>query len=95
VELLGEEELRGWKSENLATARRDFSVLVPLEMDEETLRGVVENLDDRIISCSTLDTYTGKQIPDGKKSITLRVEAVDLDLAKVEELLKGLGGAIR
>lgn len=95
VELLGEEELRGWKSENLAIARRDFSVLVSLEVDEETLRGVVENLDDRIISCSILDSYTGKQIPEGKKSITLRVEAVDWDFDKVEGLLKGLGGAIR
>jgi prephenate dehydrogenase len=95
VELLGEEELRNWKMENLAVERRDFSVVVSGNVEEETLRKVVANLDDSIISCSILDTYTGKQIPKGMKSVTLRVKAVDFDFAKVEDLLRGLGGVIR
>lgn len=95
VELLSEEELRAWKAKNLAVARRDFSVLLPTDVDGETLRGVVSGFDDKILSCSVMDTYVGKQIPKGKKSITIRVEAVDLDFAKIEGLLKGLGGVIR
>ncbi|MEE9594159.1 MAG: prephenate dehydrogenase [Candidatus Hydrothermarchaeales archaeon] len=95
VELLSWQELRRWKSENLSMDKRDFSVLFPGEVDEETVRVVVKNMDHKIVSCSVLDTYAGKQIPEGKKSITIRVEAVDFDLAKVEDLLKGLGGVIR
>ncbi|MEE8167722.1 MAG: prephenate dehydrogenase [Candidatus Hydrothermarchaeales archaeon] len=95
VELLDEDSMRKWKSENLPVMRRDFSVLIPEGMDGETLRKVVESSDEGITSCSIVDTYKGKQIPKGKKSVTLRVEAIEFDFDEVTKLLSSLGGQLR
>lgn len=98
VELLGDEFLKKWKLKNLPKARRDFSVVYPEGMEEEPLCRLIESLDPRIVSCRVVDTYMGRQVPEGKKSITLRVEAIDFakeDYKKVEKTLLGLGGKLR
>jgi prephenate dehydrogenase len=95
IELLDHEALNKWKLENLPRMKRDFSVVLDENASEEVIREVIMASDERIASVSLLDVYKGKQIPKGKKSITLRVEAVDFDFKKIEKLLMGLGGVLR
>jgi prephenate dehydrogenase len=98
VELLNQEFLWEWKLRNKPRARRDFSVVYPEGFKEELLCKLIEASDPRIISCSVIDTYRGRQVPRGKKSITLRIEAIDFekdDFRGVEKILLGLGGKIR
>ena len=98
VELLGKEFLREWRLKNMPKTTRDFSVVYPESLQEEPLCKLIEALDPRIISCRVIDTYRGEQVPEGKKSITLRVEAIEFsgeDYKKVENMLLGLGGTLR
>ncbi len=95
IELLGSDFLREWKAKNLPRVRRDFSALLPENADEEIIKKIIETCDERIISCSIIDTYKGKQVPQGRKSITLRVEASDFDFEKVKKILEGIGGTLR
>lgn len=95
IELLGGDFLREWKLKNLPRTRRDFSILLPENADEEIIKKIVEKCDERIVSCSVVDTYKGKQVPQGKKSITFKVEAFDFDFEKVEKILEGIGGTLR
>jgi prephenate dehydrogenase len=98
VELLGEEYLKEWKLRHRPRARRDFSVIFPETLNEASLSRLVKALDSRIISCRVIDTYRGEQVPRDKKSITLRVEAIDFskeDFKKIENVLLGLEGKLR
>lgn len=98
VELLNNEFLRQWKLENLPRIRRDYSVILPREIEEKVLCSFITALDSRITSCEVVDTYKGRQIPEEKKSVTLRVESTDFDRGDfrlIEKALKGLGGILR
>jgi|Deesub1362A_J573_1020465.scaffolds.fasta_scaffold00023_86 prephenate dehydrogenase len=95
VELLSREELEKWKLENLPRVIRDFSIMFDEKVNEEIILKVVKSFDKRIVDCSLLDIYRGKQIPKGKKSITIRVEGYELDFKKIEELFRGIGGILR
>lgn len=95
IELLGSDFLREWKAKNLPRVRRDFSALLPENADEEIIKKIIETCDERIISCSIIDTYKGKQVPQGRKSITIRVEASDFDFEKVKKIIEGIGGTLR
>ncbi len=98
IELLGDEFLREWKLRNLPRTSRDFSVMYPETLEEEPLCRLVKVVDQRIVSCRVIDVYRGKQVPEGKKSITLRVEAINFRkdvFKKVEKILVGLGGVLR
>ncbi len=95
VELLGGDFLRQWKLKNLPRSRRDFSVLLPENAGEDIIKKIVETCDERIVSCSIIDTYKGKQVPEGKKSITIRVEAFDFDFNNIKKILEGIGGTLR
>jgi prephenate dehydrogenase len=98
VELQNEETLQTWKVQNLPHFRRDFSYLFPMEAEAEVLKEVLESLDERILGVTLLDVYRGEQVPEGKKSVTLRVEAIDFqreDFERIESVLKGLGGLPR
>jgi len=98
VELLDDSEKEKWKAENLAIEERDFSVVLPKHADADILKMVVENSDTRIVSSEVVDIFEGKQIPTNKKSITLRVKAVDFknkDFDLISDLLEGIGGVLR
>ncbi len=98
IELLTAESLKQWTLENIQKLRRDFSFIFPKNLKESAICSYVNALDPRIISCKIVDTYEGKQIPTGKKSITLRVETTDFtkdDFKLVEKSLTDLGGVIR
>lgn len=98
VELLGESFLREWKLRSMPRVKQDFSVLLEQGANEEVIKKVVESFDSRIVRCDMLDVYAGRQIPRGKKSVTLRVEAIEFgkeDFEGVKKLLEGIGGTIR
>jgi prephenate dehydrogenase len=98
IELLDAGFLRQWKLDNLPKKRRDFSVIFPKGVEEKFICSFVAALDSRISSCEVIDTYRGKQIPKGKKSVTLRVESTDFtkdDFKLIENALTGLGGVLR
>ncbi len=95
VELLSGDEAKRWKLENMPVDKRDYSVIFPEAVSEEIVRRALAGLSDGIVSCSIVETYRGKQVPKGMKSVTLRIEAIDFDFKRAEELLTGLGGALR
>jgi prephenate dehydrogenase len=95
IELLDTEEAGKWKSVNLPKKSQDFSLLLSEDADEEVIKRVVEAFDDNVIMCSVIDVYKGKQIPKGKKSVTLRVETTGDSFKKTKELIKGIGGVLR
>jgi prephenate dehydrogenase len=98
IELLNAEFLRQWKLDNLPRKRRDFSVILPRGVEEKSICSFIVALDSRVSLCEVIDTYEGKQIPKGKKSITLRVESTDFtkgDFRLIEKALIGLGGVLR
>ena len=95
IELLASDEAKKWKSENLPKKKSDFSLLLQEDADEEVIKRLIEAFDSDVISCSVVDVYRGRQIPKGKKSVTLRVETTGADFAKTNELIKGIGGVIR
>lgn len=98
VELLDKDEKEKWMTSNLKSEARDFSILLPEHANGNILTMVIKNSDKRIVSCDVVDIFEGKQIPEGKKSITLRVKAVNFeskDFDHVSEILKGIGGVLR
>jgi prephenate dehydrogenase len=95
IELLASEEAMRWKSENLPRKKSDFSLLLSEDADEDVIKKLIEAFDGDVISCLIVDVYRGKQIPEGKKSITLRVETTGDDFKKTNELIKGIGGVLR
>jgi prephenate dehydrogenase len=95
IELLDQEEASKWKSVNLPKKSQDFSLLLQEEASEEVITKLIEAFDDNVIACSVIDVYKGKQIPKGKKSVTLRVETTGDDFKKTKELIRGIGGALR
>jgi prephenate dehydrogenase len=95
IELLASEEARKWKSENLPKKSQDFSLLLSEDADEEVIKKVIEAFDESVVSCSVIDVYRGKQIPKGKKSVTLRIETTGDSFEKTKELITGIGGVLR
>jgi prephenate dehydrogenase len=96
IELLDEESTRSWKKGLTGAKKMDFSFVFPEAVDETILAQAIKNSSNAVTSCEVVDVFKGKQIPHGKKSITLRVEIVEPEVAGfVEKLLTGLGGKMR
>jgi prephenate dehydrogenase len=78
----------------------DFSVMLPLDFDPELCREIVEKLLPEAFRVELLDTYVGKQIPKGFRSLTIRMHfPKDEDYknihAKTESILRRMGGKLR
>ncbi len=96
IELLDEKELAEWKKEHMRAVKQDFSYTFPEKVDESVLAKILTDSDPAVNSCEVIDVFRGRQIPEGKKSITLRVEVIGAGgFQKIEKLLKGLGGELR
>lgn len=81
-------------------ASLDFSVMFPLEFDQEFCRQIIERFLSEAFKVEILETYAGEQIPKGFKSMTLRIHfPKDEDQKeiriKTEDLLRKLGGRLR
>jgi prephenate dehydrogenase len=91
VSLLPDSESRRLRAEKFGTNQRDISFLFPEHADPEAIAGILETCDDELVSASIIDVYRGKGIPDGQKSVTLRLTIFgDLDLIRVESGVKGI-----
>jgi len=81
-------------------ASLDFSVMLPLEFEHDFCREILERFLPEAFKIEVLETYVGEHIPKGFKSITLRVyfprdeDSKEIH-AKIESLLKKLGGKLR
>lgn len=95
VELLGSEESRAWKLKNLQKKSSDFSFLISIDADEKIIERLGVAFDSNVTMCSVIDVYRGRQIPEDKKSITLRVETIGADFEKIVKLIQGIGGILR
>ncbi|GCC10683.1 T-protein [archaeon] len=95
LELLSHEEFIKWKLNNLPREKRDYSIIFSETTDEETICRVLKKMFEGLAECMIIDIYRGKNLPEGMKSITLRLEGVNTNFKDIEEFLKGLGGKIR
>ncbi|MBM4240395.1 MAG: prephenate dehydrogenase [Euryarchaeota archaeon] len=95
VEVLSSDELLGWKIKNCQQRTYDVSVVFPENCVPEIISDSIKILTD-VVEAEVLDVYKGRQIPSGKKSITIRYTLINPDCRyQVENLLKGFGGIIR
>lgn len=98
VELVEGEEEMAWKRENLEKKTRDFSAIFPESFKEELFVELLKKHDRRIISCEVIDVFRSEKIGMGKKSITIRVKAIEFnneDFERIEEIIEGMGGKLR
>ncbi len=98
VELLGDEMLKKWRLENLPpkSKSRDFSALFPRGAEGDVIASVIMGSIDEVVGTRVIDVYQGEQIPQDKKSITIRVDVSDPSaFEEVQALILGLGGRIR
>jgi prephenate dehydrogenase len=95
VSLLPDSESRRLRVEKFGTSHRDISFLFPQHANPEAIAGILETCDDELVSASAIDVYRGKGIPEGQKSITLRLTIFgDLDVIQVETGVKGILASI-
>lgn len=98
VELIEGEQEIAWKKENLEIKARDFSAIFPDSFKEKIFAELLKKHDSRIIACDVIDVFRSEKIGMGKKSITIRVRAIEFnnkDFKKIEEIIKGIGGSLR
>ncbi|MBU7005045.1 MAG: prephenate dehydrogenase, partial [Theionarchaea archaeon] len=100
VTLLPDTESRRLRVEKFGSSQRDISFLFPEHADPQAIAGILETCDDELVSASVIDVYRGKTIPEGLKSITLRLTIFgDLDVIQVEcgvkEMLTSIGALER
>ncbi len=98
IEVLSDEDADNWLIQNLPERNRDFSFLLGEEVDNETIKNLF-SLIPHVTSVKIIDEYKGSQIPDGKKSITLRIVTSfiyeDEVFKKIEEIIRTLGFKMR
>ncbi|MBS1263214.1 MAG: hypothetical protein MAG715_00385 [Methanonatronarchaeales archaeon] len=97
--LLPPEEVESWKAENLPLQRRDVSVVTGDHADPGTLARTAASVDG-VSGAEALDEYFGDPVPEGFKSVTLRLEILyGNDAYSVEDevrtTLRGLGLELR
>ncbi len=95
IEVLSFEELQAWKMSNLPLKTFDVSVVLPGSSKPEIISQTINSLEG-VVTSEVKDVYQGKQIPEGRKSITITYQVVDSTLREdVENLLIGFGAKIR
>ncbi|MFQ6050227.1 MAG: prephenate dehydrogenase [Candidatus Hydrothermarchaeota archaeon] len=93
IEVLSDEDANNWIIQNFPKKNRDFSFVVEEKADNEIIRYVF-SLIPNVTSVEIIDEYKGPQIPEGKKSITLRVVSPsiygDEVFRRTEEIINSL-----
>lgn len=97
VHMLSEEELRQWKIENLKHHSRHISIIFNKEVDPQVIRNIIAR-EEEIVSIEIVDIYRG--FGEDKYSVTYSLEIMGDEKpeevqAKIEQLIRGLGGKIR
>jgi len=74
---------------------RDLSILAPSGVDWTSIRNAIMEVDKKLIgSVSLFDEYRGKQVPDGFRSISLRIFARDREKTLTDERVEQLLASI-
>ena len=95
IRILLPDELYQWKIENLNTRTESISCTFPKNVDVETIKNTVMNIEN-IIDIQLTDAYNGPQIDDDLISLTFAVSAISReDIENVRKLFTGFGGTIR
>ncbi len=95
IEVLSNEQLKMYKSENYPLKSYDVSVVLPEASDPQIISHTISQIND-VVDVEVRDIYQGIQIDKGNKSITFKFEVINpRALEEVETLLKGFGGIIR
>jgi len=98
VELLEEKFLQQWHLENLPrkSKSRDFSALFPREAEGGVIASLLERSIPGVVSARVIDVYEAEHLPEGKKSITFRVDVADPSaFEEVTDTIQGLGARLR
>lgn len=95
INILTDDELYEWKTENSKLYSYDISILVPNVADKNILIDIISKIDE-VVSVDLIDEYTGPQIKDNFRSLTFNYKTFNkTDNIKVEEYIKATGATIR
>jgi prephenate dehydrogenase len=98
VRLTTKEEMNEWKEKNIGKKSLDFSFLVPLNSEEQIIKNAFSSIKEA--KFEIIDTYSGKNLPEKTKSITLRSHFFDDDDSEkislnILKTINGLGFKVR
>ena len=95
VDIMSENEVFEWKTDNLQLENFNLSVLLPSKCDEKYLLEMFRNIEP-VIDVEIIDVYNGEQIDDSQTSYTFHYTVFEReDKQYVEEFIEGIGGTIR
>ncbi len=88
------DEMQTWRRQNLKEEHLDYSFLVPVECDKEIVTQCLSHI--KTGKVSLLDEYESEKLPEGKKSLTIRVDFFSDEAAEeidrnMRRALNGLG----
>jgi prephenate dehydrogenase len=100
VSLVPAGEARERRIRKYGTFQRDLSFIFPAHADPHAIAGILAPSVAEAVAAEVIDEYSGKGIPEGSKSITLRVSLFgdtrpEDGEEKVRSLLRSLGGLER
>jgi len=99
IQILDDNARIKFKTGKLGFVERDFSHVFESSVDEQFLCGLLEKFNENIISAKIRDVYSGKSIPEGRKSICFRIGMINENLKETEKIvnrfLAGAGGKPR
>lgn len=99
IQIVDDRERIKYKKERFGATKRDFSVILDREVDENLVKEILENFDENITGIEIKDIYSGPQIEEGRKSVCFSIEIISLSVRKTEgkiiKFLKGIGGKLR
>jgi phenylalanyl-tRNA synthetase beta chain len=80
---------------SLQAVKRDFAFVVPDDLTADRLLRAVRGADRQAIASADLfDVFTGRGVPDGRKSLAVEVTLQPADRSFTEEELKAISGKI-
>ena len=88
IQILDDEERIKFKTENFGSVERDFSYVFDKLVDEKFVCELLKNFNENIIFVKIKDVYSGKSIPEGKKSICFGVGIINEKIVKVKDTEK-------
>ncbi len=94
VELLSDKDKVELKFKAFAKKIRDYSILIDENFDENFLIKLLEKLFPEA-RFKLIDIYRSDKFPPGKKSVTIRVEYIDINLKEIENFFEKIGAKIR
>ena len=98
IRLTTEKEMQEWKETNLVKHRLDFSLLIPKSSNPKVITEAIKKLIE--MPCELVDIYESEKLPEGTKSLTLKITFYDSDEKnevdkKVKALIPQLGWKLR